>query len=130
MGTGHTERTQQPVEGASAVRTVRRQSTDLPSVVEPDVGVISIRLGGIPDAFLAAAARTNDGGRVRRATVTRGPASPVALADPPSTRIRRSAQPGRLPDELLAGVERLSGMPMDDVRVRRNSSRPAQVGAL
>lgn len=35
-----------------------------------------------------------------------------------------------LPDSLKAGVESLSGMPLDDVRVHYNSSRPAQLQAL
>jgi hypothetical protein len=35
-----------------------------------------------------------------------------------------------LPDELKAGIENLSSMAMDDVRVHYNSSKPAQVEAL
>ncbi|HEX8920353.1 MAG TPA: DUF4157 domain-containing protein [Pyrinomonadaceae bacterium] len=35
-----------------------------------------------------------------------------------------------LPDKLKAGVERLSGIAMDDVRVHYNSTRPAEVQAL
>jgi hypothetical protein len=35
-----------------------------------------------------------------------------------------------LPDGLKAGVEALSGLAMDDVRVHRNSSAPAKLGAL
>jgi hypothetical protein len=35
-----------------------------------------------------------------------------------------------LPDRLKAGVEALSGLSMDDVRVHRNSSEPARLGAL
>lgn len=35
-----------------------------------------------------------------------------------------------LPDRLKAGVEALSGVAMDDVRVHRNSSAPAKLGAL
>ena len=35
-----------------------------------------------------------------------------------------------LPDRLKMGVERLSGYSMDDVRVHRNSSKPAQLHAL
>ncbi|MTV49019.1 DUF4157 domain-containing protein [Heliobacillus mobilis] len=35
-----------------------------------------------------------------------------------------------LPDNLKAGVESLSGMSMDNVRVHFNSDKPAQVGAL
>lgn len=35
-----------------------------------------------------------------------------------------------MPDRLKAGVERLSGLAMDDVRVRYNSPKPAQMQAL
>lgn len=35
-----------------------------------------------------------------------------------------------LPDSLKAGVEQLSGMSVDDVRVHYNSSKPAEVAAL
>ncbi len=35
-----------------------------------------------------------------------------------------------LPDNLKAGIENLSGMAMDDVRVHYNSSKPAEVQAL
>ncbi len=35
-----------------------------------------------------------------------------------------------LPDNLKAGIESLSGLTMDDVRVRYNSSKPAQLQAL
>lgn len=35
-----------------------------------------------------------------------------------------------LPDKLKTGVEGLSGLSMDDVRVHYNSDKPAQVGAL
>jgi hypothetical protein len=37
---------------------------------------------------------------------------------------------GGLPTRLRAGVESLSGIAMDDVRVHRNSSEPAKLGAL
>lgn len=37
---------------------------------------------------------------------------------------------GGLPAALQAGIERLSGMSMADVRVHYNSAMPAQVGAL
>ena len=37
---------------------------------------------------------------------------------------------GGLPARLRAGVESLSGIAMDDVRVHRNSSEPAKLGAL
>ena len=35
-----------------------------------------------------------------------------------------------LPDRLKAGIERLSGLSMDHIRVRRNSSKPASLDAL
>jgi len=35
-----------------------------------------------------------------------------------------------LPDGLRAGIETLSGLPMDDVKVHYNSSQPAQLNAL
>ena len=43
-----------------------------------------------------------------------------------------AAAPNRtgLPDRLKAGVEALSGLAMDDVRVHRNSAEPAKLGAL
>jgi hypothetical protein len=51
---------------------------------------------------------------------------------------RKEAWPGAelqknrtgLPDNLKAGIERLSGMPIDDVRVHYNSAKPAQLQAL
>ncbi len=41
----------------------------------------------------------------------------------------RRALPGGLPERLRAGVEALSGLPMDDVRVHLNSPHPASVDA-
>ncbi len=35
-----------------------------------------------------------------------------------------------LPDNLKAGIERLSGLSMDDVKVHYNSSKPAPLQAL
>ena len=40
------------------------------------------------------------------------------------------ARPGRLPEGLQAGLEALSGLRLDHVRVHHNSTRPAQVDAL
>ena len=40
----------------------------------------------------------------------------------------RSPQ-GGLPTQLKAGIEQLSGLPMDDIRVHYNSSKPAQLQA-
>lgn len=59
-----------------------------------------------------------------------------ALADsgPPRRRHAAHAEMARnrtgLPDDLKQGVEALSGLSMDDVRVHYNSARPAQLQAL
>jgi len=47
----------------------------------------------------------------------------------PMPPIQRAANRTGLPDRLKHGVEALSGIAMDDVRVHRNSSRPAQMQA-
>jgi hypothetical protein len=59
-----------------------------------------------------------------------------AALDPPSygidfvdRKLHRKNKTG-LPDQLKAGIEKLSGMAMDDVRVHYNSSKPAQMQAL
>ena len=50
----------------------------------------------------------------------------------PAVAQRRADPPNRtgMPDDLKAGVEAMSGMDLSDVRVHRNSSRPAQLNAL
>jgi hypothetical protein len=48
----------------------------------------------------------------------------------PATRSARPANQTGLPDQLKDGVETLSGLSMDDVRVHYNSPRPAQLQAL
>ena len=50
----------------------------------------------------------------------------TAQSQPP---LRATNQTG-LPDNLKAGVENLSGLSMDDVRVHYNSPKPAQYQAL
>jgi len=69
----------------------------------------------------------------------RGAAGPATLpavqcraqGDGSGTRVApRSPGSGGLPDRLRAGVEALSGLAMDDVRVHYNSPEPAQLSAL
>lgn len=74
------------------------------------------------DATLAAAEMLNTSPRVAQlqavaATLAQGREAPPA--------------PNRtgMPDRLKTGIEALSGMAMDDVRVHRNSSAPAQIQA-
>ncbi|HYJ82373.1 MAG TPA: DUF4157 domain-containing protein [Allosphingosinicella sp.] len=79
------------------------------------------------EAVLAGPARL----LARRADANAGPRPVPPVRD----RGPRPIQPPPLnrtgmPDRLKAGVERLSGLPMDDVRVHRSSSEPARLGAL
>ncbi len=77
---------------------------------------------------------------VSRARQAVGPAgAPMVPAKPvlglPSDRYeqeagRRSENQTGLPDGVKAGVERLSGHSLDDVRVRYNSPRPFRLGAF
>jgi len=53
----------------------------------------------------------------------------AAQAPPPVPTPRATAGSG-LPAPLKAGIEQLSGLAMDDVRVHRNSPEPARLGAL
>ena len=58
-----------------------------------------------------------------------GKFAPVQRAAEASSDFRAANRTG-MPDHLKAGVESLSGMSMDDVKVHYNSNRPAQVNAL
>jgi hypothetical protein len=51
-----------------------------------------------------------------------------AAATPPTTQASHSG--GGLPAQLKSGIEALSGISMDNVRVHYNSSKPAQLQAL
>ncbi|TVQ37899.1 MAG: DUF4157 domain-containing protein [Geminicoccaceae bacterium] len=52
------------------------------------------------------------------------------LRGAPVQRTRPLGEGGRLPVALQQGLEQLSGMALDDVRVHRGSPHPAEVGAL
>jgi hypothetical protein len=52
--------------------------------------------------------------------------APVQLKEQSSTKPNNTG----LPDNLKSGIESLSGLPMDSVRVHYNSSQPAQLNAL
>ncbi|MFZ4878767.1 DUF4157 domain-containing protein [Janthinobacterium sp. Mn2066] len=57
-----------------------------------------------------------------------------AMMSGPPAQAQAAPAPGAnrtgLPDRLKSGIENLSGMALDDVRVHYNSSRPAQLQAL
>ncbi len=52
------------------------------------------------------------------------------LIDHRRPAVQRKAQANGLPRQLKAGIEALSGMPMDHVKVHYNSAKPAQLQAL
>jgi Domain of unknown function (DUF4157) len=70
-------------------------------------------------------ARAKRGTRLRPSQVpVSGPADPVVPA-----RLETGNVTG-LPDSLKSGIEALSGLSLDDVRVHYDSGKPVQVGAL
>ncbi|WP_292996413.1 DUF4157 domain-containing protein [Nitrosomonas sp.] len=56
--------------------------------------------------------------------------SPAQLKEQSSVQTNNTANNTGLPDNLKTGIESLSGMSMDSVRVHYNSSQPAQLNAL
>ncbi len=60
---------------------------------------------------------------VDAAAATTGPAERL------DGKIQRKENNTGLPDNLKAGIENLSGMSMDDVKVHYNSNKPAQLNA-
>ncbi|MDV6342329.1 DUF4157 domain-containing protein [Nitrosomonas sp. Is35] len=56
--------------------------------------------------------------------------SPAQLEEQSSAQTNGTANNTGLPDNLKSGIENLSGMSMDSVRVHYNSSQPAQLNAL
>jgi len=72
--------------------------------------------------------------RPRRAGPERGPAwhaiqFKAARSAAPAAGAKAHSASG-LPAPLQAGIEQLSGLAMDDIRVHRNSAEPAKLGAL
>lgn len=57
-------------------------------------------------------------------------ANPLEDALPEPSTFARRAAPNGLPAQLRSGIESLSGVDMSDVRIHRNSSKPAQLQAL
>ena len=80
----------------------------------------------------ARAAQTDPASPFRQSEELPSTESPVA---PPTVqRLQAAESPGEnrtgMPDPLKAGLEQLSGLDMSDVRVRYNSSKPAELQAL
>ena len=86
---------------------------------------------GLPQAGEATAQRMAD--EEEPAQARRADAAPAQLASAEEEEpAQMQAAPNRtgLPDGLKAGVESLSGMSLDNVRVHYNSDKPAQLNAL
>ena len=78
------------------------------------------RLGGLQESV-------NLNPEVRHVTQMR---ALLNARSPTTTPLRQKANHTGLPDRLKAGIERVSNFSMDDVKVKYNSSRPAQFKAL
>ena len=113
--------------------TTRRGSAVAPSSRNEQTAQLEAKINASPD--MAAQRMLNN-------TITRSPRQLAQrqLADGINNSPRQAAQleqrpapkPNRtgLPDNLKSGIEHLSGMAMDHVKVHYNSSRPAQLNAL
>lgn len=81
------------------------------------------------DAKRDATQRPADGAPARGASGPNGDRLAGIAAALNGAPVQRSANRTGLPDTLKSGVEALSGMSLDHVRVHRNSSKPAQLEA-
>jgi hypothetical protein len=94
----------------------------LQQILSPDLNNELPKKAGLSGAYLkdnraeSVAQRKQTGGLANKGT-----------DNPP---IQRKANNTGLPDQLKSGVENLSGLSMDDVKVHYNSNKPAQLQAL
>ena len=103
--------------GPQAVRRVPDLSPSMPSTAGP-----LTRRDLVPSAsYLLQLQRTHGNRYVQRL---------IAQARGPESARAHPANPTGLPASLKAGIEQLSGLSMEDVRVRYNSAEPAQLQAL
>jgi hypothetical protein len=81
--------------------------------------------GGCPPALLEGSELGPGTGVIFGTVVQRQPSEPPAQRE-------KAATPNRtgLPDQLKSGVESISGLSLDDVKVHYNSAKPAQLNAL
>ena len=87
------------------------------AVDKADVQTSNIKQVTCPTAYAHEAVQCRFGGENQTAV------------EAPDTIALKANRTG-LPDTLKAGIENISGMSMDDVRVHYNSSKPAQLNAL
>jgi len=68
-------------------------------------------------------------GMMQTAATAAGSLGKVLTDNRPSAVLQKKANSTGLPDHLKSGIENLSGLTMDDVRVHYNSNKPAQLNA-
>ncbi len=101
----------------------------------PFANMQQAKADSLPDSTTQSEQRQPLGHSFSRIQMTE-PRPPARLHFPAIRRIGskhdEAAQANRtgLPDSLKTGIENLSGMPMDDVRVHLNSAKPTQLQAL
>ncbi|MFZ4508075.1 MAG: eCIS core domain-containing protein [Fimbriimonas sp.] len=116
------------------VLILRRTMVDAPPVTTMFEVDVDVDLENKTDAEAAQAWATAV--MVALAATPRGDSAPTVQRSPIQRQLgaasESDAAPNRtgLPDNLKSGIENLSGMSMDDVRVHYNSPAPAQVRAL
>jgi len=114
-------------------RKVRRESADPPGAAKLNrrqPGKDDLTDGGVDGPRLAAQRRiAEDVGNSPRVLQQRARLEQLGLANTSESAV--SPRPNRtgLPDALKSGIEDLSGMSMDHVRVHYNSAQPARLNA-
>lgn len=118
-----------------SAKTQRKDSAPLPSTREP-VGspfappdfAATTRRAKPPSASVAGSLLEDYLHQRRVAGAPKSTSEPAAGSTGDSAAPRKNET--GMPDALKAGIESLSGLPMDDVKVHYNSPRPARVQAL
>lgn len=105
---------------ALAMDPARQQSGHAALAANPPAAKALLALQGAIQGSARVAQRQAIAEMVGRGTASRGGAKEAA--------VQRANNTG-LPDQLKSGIESLSGMSMDHVRVHYNSPRPAQLNA-
>jgi hypothetical protein len=124
--------TEQKNSGNSSARTVQLKHNNVESIIQMakmnpemltqnDVMVLQKTMGNGAVSQLIKGAGDKQKGAIQK--------KDGKLEENESIQTKKENNTG-LPDNLKAGVESLSGLSMDDVRVHYNSDKPTQVGAL
>jgi len=111
--------------------SARRAVDDAAPAVGPAAPVMARAPEHGGSSFVSRPSDVGTGGRIQRSALLAPHRSMASGSPATGGKIRRSTAPdGGLPPRLRAGVESLSGVALDDVRVHYDSPRPARLGAL